>query len=59
VAENCAMIDDSLSNLETAHQLGFYTIQVGSREPSPGVNGSIEHLKDLPTILDHGVVKRE
>lgn len=58
-AGNCAMIDDSLSNLAAAHQLGFYTIRVGSDEISPGVNASIESLKDLPAILDHGFMQEE
>jgi putative hydrolase of the HAD superfamily len=53
-AENCAMIDDSLNNLAAAHQLGLYTIRVGSVESVPGINASIENLKDLPAIFNHG-----
>jgi putative hydrolase of the HAD superfamily len=52
-AENCAMIDDSLNNLASAHQLGLYTIRVGSTDTSPQVNAGIEMLKDLPQVLNH------
>jgi putative hydrolase of the HAD superfamily len=47
--ENCALIDDSPVNLETAHQLGFTTISVGTRihDGSP----HIEKVTDLSTLL--------
>lgn len=49
--EACVFIDDSLHNLATARELGFFTIRVGSEETSPHCHASIARLSDLPRIL--------
>lgn len=48
----CLFLDDGLNNLAAARALGFYTIRVGSREPSPACHAAIAHLGELPEILD-------
>jgi len=47
----CAFVDDSPRNLQTAHELGFLTILVGSELAHPSANFSIPRLVDLPTVL--------
>ena len=48
---NCVMIDDSPRNLRTAHELGFYTIQVGTETRSPYADAAILTLADLPDVI--------
>lgn len=48
----CMFFDDSLSNLQAARSLGFYTVRVGSREAHPACHASIAHLGDLRAVLD-------
>ncbi len=51
----CIMIDDAHRNLVTAHELGFYTIQVGTSITQPPVDistPSLEHLsQNCPAFL--------
>lgn len=47
----CVMIDDALRNLVTAHDLGLYTIQVGTQAITHPVNAAIMSLDELPTVL--------
>lgn len=48
----CVFLDDGLNNLAAARELGFYTIRVGSRAPHPACHASIDHLGELPEILN-------
>ncbi len=50
-AANCVMIDDSDRNLQTAHDLGFFTIQVGTEERSPYVDAAIANIKLLHEVI--------
>lgn len=50
-AGNCVMIDDSPRNLKTAHEMGFYTIQVGTATRSPYADAAILMLADLPDVI--------
>jgi len=47
----CAFADDSVSNLAGARQSGFYTVRVGSEEPSDQYDAAILTLRDLPKVL--------
>ena len=49
--ENCIVIDDAARNLETAHQLGFLTIQVGTETRAPHADAAVLSLYDLPDVL--------
>ncbi|MDR3575025.1 MAG: pyrimidine 5'-nucleotidase [Anaerolineaceae bacterium] len=51
-ATHCVMIDDLPRNLAAARRLGFYTIRVGSVEPSSQYHGGIEHLSDLGPAIN-------
>ncbi len=44
----CIIIDDSVRNLEPAHDLGFYTILVGKDGGKPAVDRAITSLHSLP-----------
>jgi pyrimidine 5'-nucleotidase len=48
---NCVMIDDSPRNLKTAHEMGFFTIQVGTDTRSPYADAAILTLADLPDVI--------
>jgi putative hydrolase of the HAD superfamily len=47
----CAFVDDAPRNLVSAHKLGFYTIRIGSTDPSPDWDASIASLLDLSAAL--------
>jgi len=49
--EQCVMIDDSERNLLTAHELGFYTIQVGPRERPDYVDAAVSTIYELPDVI--------
>lgn len=49
--QNCVMIDDSTRNLKTAHEMGFYTIQVGTDSRSPYADATVLTLADLPDVI--------
>lgn len=53
----CVMVDDSIDNLITARNLGFYTIRVGSRDNDSRCHASVESLRDLPDVLDSLVME--
>jgi len=46
------VIDDLPRNLETARQLGFYTVRFGSLEPSESYHTGIMHLSELGHIIN-------
>ncbi len=49
--QRCLMIDDSTRNLQPAHELGFFTVWVGSSQTEPAVDRYIQKLLDLPQAL--------
>lgn len=49
--EECIVIDDAPRNLETAHRLGYFTIQVGTETRSPYADAAIFSLYDLLDVL--------
>ncbi len=48
---NCVVIDDQVRNLQTAHELGFYTIQVGTEVRTSCVDVAILSLADLVEVI--------
>lgn len=51
VPANCVMIDDNERNLRVAHDLGMYTIRVGSAERSVFIDAAIPSIHDLPLAI--------
>lgn len=49
----CIMVDDTVNNLSAARKIGFYTVRVGSDEPSPEYHSAICLLRDLQIPLQH------
>lgn len=47
----CVLFEDSLRNLVPAHELGFATVLVGTKEKHPGADYSVNKLLDLPQVL--------
>jgi putative hydrolase of the HAD superfamily len=47
----CIMIDDSERNLFTAHELGFYTIHVGTTERQNYVDAAVATVYELPDVI--------
>lgn len=50
-ASECVMIDDSERNLQTAHDLGFFTIRIGSEERPQYVDAAITTIHQLPDVI--------
>jgi pyrimidine 5'-nucleotidase len=49
----CILIDDSLRNINTARELGFYTILVGNHNgKSNAASARVDTLEDLPLVAD-------
>mgnify|MGYP000868633543 FL=1 len=48
---DCVMIDDSERNLLTAHELGFFTIRVGSDNRLDFMDASVQSIYQLPEII--------
>lgn len=53
----CVMIDDSERNLLTAHELGFFTIRVGSVERPPHVDAAIADIHSLADVIPVSVIQ--
>lgn len=51
--EGCVMIDDSDRNLLTAHDLGFFTIRIGSDQRQPYVDAAIASIYQLPEVVPY------
>jgi len=49
--ENIILIDDTPKNLETAAQMGFFTILVGNKSPLGRVDRRIPVIQDFPDVL--------
>ena len=47
----CAIFDDAVRNLTPAHEMGLYTVLVGSNDSQPAVDRSIHSLHDLKVSL--------
>jgi len=50
-AAECVLLDDSPRNLYPARQLGITTILVGSLEPDPAAQYTINSPKELPLVM--------
>lgn len=48
---NCVVIDDQIRNLKTAHDLGFYTILVGTEQRAGFVDAAILTPADLVDVI--------
>lgn len=48
---DCVVIDDSPRNLQTARELGFFTIQVGTEIRCPHADAAIISILDLPEVI--------
>ena len=48
---DCVMIDDSEQNLRSAHDLGMYTIRVGTEEHADFIDAAIHTIHDLPLVI--------
>ena len=46
----CIFVDDKYENVTAAHERGFFSIQVGTKEVSPVADAQIETLLDLPKL---------
>ena len=57
-AAECVMIDDSEKNLQTAHELGFFTIRIGSAERQQFVDAAISTIHQLPEVIPIDMEKR-
>jgi pyrimidine 5'-nucleotidase len=51
IPANCVLLDDSIRNLTPAHQIGFTTVLVGSKDQHPDADYSIERIIDLPNVF--------
>lgn len=50
-AHGCVMIDDSPHNLDTAHEIGFFTIQVGGELTDHRFHAHVQTIMELPQVL--------
>ena len=50
-AHRCAFLDDSVTNLAGAKQAGFYTIRVGSVDPSDQYDAGILNLHEITKVI--------
>ena len=49
-SEDCVFFDDYPVNVDTAHELGFYAVQVGRRGPSERADAQIDRIEDFLTL---------
>ena len=49
--DTCALIDDSIRNLTTAHDMGFFTVLIGQNGQHENVDRSLTNLHDLPQVI--------
>lgn len=49
--EDCVVIDDQVRNLRTAHDLGFFTIHIGTEERASFVDAVIPTIADLGDVV--------
>ena len=49
--KTCAFLDDSVSNLAAAKEIGFYTIRVGSEAASDQYDAGIASLHDIKKVI--------
>jgi FMN phosphatase YigB (HAD superfamily) len=55
---DCVMIDDSVRNLRAAHDLGLFTIQVGTEERTDFVDAAILTIHSLPEVIPVDPIRR-
>ena len=48
---SCVMIDDAMRNLVTAHEMGLYTVHVGSGLRVEPADAAIQSMVELPEVL--------
>lgn len=48
---NIAFLDDSVSNLAAAKQLGIFAVRVGNDEPGEQYDAAIRHLRELCKVI--------
>lgn len=46
----CIFVDDKNENITTAHELGFFAVQVGLGDVSPAADAVIAEITDLPKL---------
>lgn len=51
-AEECIYVDDNVSNLQSARELGFYTIHVHPDKICNECHAHIPYIQSLPLVLD-------
>lgn len=47
----CLLLDDSIRNLASAREFGFFTVLVGKDGHDDNVDRTLEHLNDLPMVM--------
>lgn len=52
VPQNCALIEDSSTNLATAKKMGFYTIRVGGAADCDHYDAQISSILELAQVID-------
>jgi len=48
--QTCALLDDSIRNLTSAKEMGFFTILVGHNDIHPSADRSLSDIHDLPRV---------
>jgi putative hydrolase of the HAD superfamily len=49
--QNCAFIDDTIANIQTAYEMGFFTVRVGAQENGLACHATVTRCADLQTAL--------
>jgi pyrimidine 5'-nucleotidase len=49
--EDCALLDDSTRNLAPAHEMGIFTVLVGSNGANPAADRTLADIHDLPQAV--------
>lgn len=50
-AERCALLDDSDRNLQTAKDMGFFTVMIGNHGNHPAADRCLIDIHDLPSVV--------
>lgn len=52
--QNCVLVEDSLTNLATARQMGFFTVRVGGEVDCSHCDVNIQSILELDQVLNGG-----
>ncbi len=52
-AGQCVLLDDQARITRAARGLGFFTVLVGHEDEDSSADAALEHLADLPILLEH------